>query len=196
MSDSATSDLFSYLKEKSSRSAKLRSEDDSDAEGEDTPRDTAEDSPDDTETSAAPDASSATPEASESQETDSDVSSLAFEDPAVGEQLRDAPEEVLNDADFGIIQLDDDGVVQFFNEYESSLSGVDPDDALGQNYFNELAPCSNNRVFYGRFRKGLKKDELDEHFTYTFTYKMRPTLVKVHLYRDDAGNNWIMVRKR
>ncbi len=174
MSDSATSDLFSYLKEQSDRSSKLRSN-------------TAADAPE----------SDAVPEAeSDTDETDTAEADLSFEDPMVGEQLRDASEETLNNADFGIIRLDDDGIVQFFNAYESNLSGVDPEEALGQNYFNELAPCSNNRVFYGRFRDGLKKGEMDEHFTYTFTYKMRPTLVKVHLYRDDAGNNWIMVRKR
>lgn len=176
MSDSATSDLFSYLKEKSNRSAELRAKEEK------------ETLPDDEEPSSDDAASDAT--------ADDAASALEFESPNVGEQLKEVPEETLNAADFGIIRLDDDGVVQFFNEYESNLSGVAPEDALGQNYFNELAPCSNNRVFYGRFRDGLNKGEMDEHFTYTFTYKMRPTLVDVHLYRDDAGNNWIMVRKR
>ncbi len=178
MSDSATSDLFSYLKEKSNRSSKLRSQDASDAAA-DAPSDDADD--------ALSDATSPPGDSS---------ASLDFEDPTVGEQLRDASEETLNSTNFGIIRLNDDGVVQFFNAYESDLSGVAPEDAVGQNYFNELAPCSNNRVFYGRFRDGLKDGEMDEYFTYTFTYKMRPTLVDVHLYRDDEGNNWIMVRKR
>jgi photoactive yellow protein len=194
MSDSATSDLFSYLKEQSNRSAKLRPADGSDADEDGTSSDTASrsaaSSGDESESGSVAD------DADIDSQTTSDSTSLEFDDPAVGEQLRNASEDTLNDADFGIIRLDDDGVVQFFNDYESNLSGVDPDDALGQNYFNELAPCSNNRVFYGRFRKGLKKGEMDEHFTYTFTYKMRPTLVNVHLYRDDEGNNWIMVRKR
>jgi len=170
MSDSATSDLFSFLKEQSDRSAKLRS---------DAPSEPSDDEPEE-----------AAPESTDAEHM------LSFEDPTVGEQLRTASDETLNSANFGIIRLDDDGIVRFFNAYESELSGVDPEEALGQNYFNELAPCSNNRVFYGRFRDGLENGEMDEHFTYTFTYKMRPTLVDVHLYRDDAGNNWIMVRKR
>lgn len=180
MSDSATSDLFSYLKEQSDRSSKLRPSTDADSPESDVASE------------AEPDAAS---DVDDSDTTDADTD-LSFEDPMVGEQLRDASEEALNNANFGIIRLDDDGVVQFFNAYESNLSGVDPEDALGQNYFNELAPCSNNRVFYGRFRDGLEKGEMDEYFTYTFTYKMRPTLVDVHLYRDDTGHNWIMVRKR
>jgi photoactive yellow protein len=122
--------------------------------------------------------------------------SLTFDAEGVGEQLRNANKEELHDAPFGIIRLDDDGIVEFYNRYESELSGVDPDDAVGQNFFTQLAPCSNNQLFQGRFEKGVRKGRLDERFTYTFTYKMRPTLVDVRLYRDEAGQNWVMIHKR
>ncbi len=120
---------------------------------------------------------------------------LHFGDEGVGEQLRHATEKQLNNVRFGIIKIDDEGVIEFFNRYESDLSGVDPDDAVGRNFFTQVAPCTNNRLFRGRFKKGLRRDDLDETFTYTYTYKMRPTLVDIHLYRDDAGHNWIMVEK-
>ena len=120
---------------------------------------------------------------------------LQFDDEGVGEKLRHASAETLNRASFGIIQVDNDGVIRFFNRYESELSGVDPEDAVGRNFFTHVAPCTNNRLFRGRFEKGVARDDLDETFSYTYTYKMRPTLVDVHLYRDDAGNNWIMVQK-
>ncbi|PEN14587.1 phosphonate transporter [Longibacter salinarum] len=123
-------------------------------------------------------------------------SNLSFDTDDVGEKLRHTDPDALNDADFGIIRIDDNGVVQFFNQYESELSGVAPSDAEGQNFFSELAPCSNNRLFRGRFKEGIRKGELDERFTYTYTYKMRPTLVDVRLYRDDDGQNWILVQKQ
>ena len=121
--------------------------------------------------------------------------SLAFGDDDVGEALRHADAQELNAVQFGIIEVDDDGVVQFFNQYESDLSGVEPSEAEGRNFFTQVAPCTNNRLFRGRFRKGVRRGEMDETFTYTYTYKMRPTLVEVHLYRDEANNNWIMVEK-
>jgi photoactive yellow protein len=123
------------------------------------------------------------------------VDDLHFDDDDVGEKLRHATEEQLNSTSFGIIQVDDEGVVQFFNQYESDLSGVDPEDAVDKNFFTQVAPCTNNRLFRGRFKKGVRRGELDETFSYTYTYKMRPTLVDVHLYRDEAGHNWIMVQK-
>lgn len=121
---------------------------------------------------------------------------LSFEDDALADTLGTLPEEVLDEAPFGIVQVDDDGIVQFYNQYESNLAGVDPEDAIGKNFFTQLAPCSGNRLFHGRFKKGIKKNELDERFTYTFTYKMSPTLVDVRMHRDDQGRNWVLIRKR
>lgn len=125
-----------------------------------------------------------------------DDASLTFDAEAVGEKLRQVSKEELNDASFGIVRLDDDGTVTFYNHYESELSGVDPSDAVGQNFFTQLAPCSNNQLFQGRFEEGVREGRLDERFTYTFTYKMRPTLVDVRLYRDETGQNWVMIHKR
>lgn len=127
---------------------------------------------------------------------EADASALTFDAEGIGEQLRHASEDELHNAPFGIIRLDDDGLVEFYNRYESDLSGIDPSDAIGQNFFTKLAPCSNNHLFLGRFEKGVAEGELDEHFTYTFTYKMRPTLVDVRLYRDEAGINWVLIHKR
>lgn len=120
----------------------------------------------------------------------------SFDDDELGEALRTCSEDTLDEAPFGIVKVDDDGVVQFYNRYESELAGVDPEDALGRNFFTQLAPCSSNRLFHGRFKKGVRKGALDERFSYTFTYKMSPTLVQVRMYRDQEGQNWIMIRKR
>lgn len=182
MSDSEP-DLYSFLRSKDIPDPDASSEDGGDGASENAPADVrAVDSFDDAD---APDDSSA-----------ADSFSYQFNEEGLGEALRDMPAEALNDAPFGIVRVDDDGVVEFYNEYESNLSGVDPDDAEGRNFFTELAPCSNNRIFQGRFKKGMRHGELDERFTYTFTYKMKPTLVDVHMYRDETGQNWIMIRKR
>jgi len=134
------------------------------------------------------DAPSGTDDASSAQE-------LHFEDDRLPEKLRRASDEQLDDASFGIIKVDDEGIVEFFNQYESELSGMDPDEVTGRNFFTQVAPCTNNRLFRGRFKKGVRRGELDETFTYTYTYKMRPTLVDVHLFRDEDGTNWITVQK-
>jgi len=128
--------------------------------------------------------------------TTDNKSDLSFDAEDVGERLREVDEDTLNEAPFGVVRLDDDGTVRFYNRYESELSGVDPSTAVGKNFFTQLAPCSNNQLFQGQFEDGVRRDYLDERFTYTFTYKMRPTLVDVRLYRDAAGQNWVLIHKR
>lgn len=105
------------------------------------------------------------------------------------------PEE-LNALDFGVVKVDDSGTVEFYNTYESQLAGVAPEAARGRNFFTQVAPCSNSRLFYGRFKQGIARGDLDAQFVYTFTYKMRPTLVRVMMHQDDGGGNWILIKKR
>lgn len=98
-------------------------------------------------------------------------------------------------ADFGIVKVDDEGVIQLYNKYESDLAGVTPAAAEGRNFFTEVAPCTNNKLFYGRFQNGVAAGELDAEFNYTFTYKLRPTNVAIHLKRDKASSsNWVFVK--
>ncbi len=100
-------------------------------------------------------------------------------------------------ADFGIVKVDEAGVVQLYNKYESELAGIAPKDAEGKNFFTQVAPCTNNRLFFGRFKDGLASGNLNISLPYTFTYKMRPTNVQIHLYHDTATKtNWVFVKKR
>jgi len=100
-------------------------------------------------------------------------------------------------ADFGIVKVDDTGKIELYNKYEADLAGVTPAVAEGRNFFTEIAPCTNNKLFYGRFQNGVAADELDAEFNYTFTYKLRPTNVAIHMKRDKAtGSNWIFVKKK
>jgi len=71
-------------------------------------------------------------------DTDSDVEEefgYSFDDDELGEALRTCSEDTLDEAPFGIVKVDDDGIVQFYNRYESQLAGVDPEDAMGRNFF-------------------------------------------------------------
>ncbi|WP_022834768.1 PAS domain-containing protein [Salisaeta longa] len=121
---------------------------------------------------------------------------VTFDSPNITKTFRQASEEQLHAADFGIVRVDNEGIVSFYNQYESDLAGIEPEEAHGKNFFTELAPCSNNRIFYGRFKEGIRSGNLDKSFTYTFTYKMRPTLVDVRMCGDASGRNWILIRKR
>ncbi|MEM1164828.1 MAG: PAS domain-containing protein [Planctomycetota bacterium] len=97
--------------------------------------------------------------------------------------------------DFGIIKTDEAGKILLYNQYEQNLAGIPASQAEGRNFFTQVAPCSNNGLFFGSFKKGVAADQLNLAFPYTFTFKMKPTAVNIHLYRDPASKtNWIFVK--
>ncbi len=97
---------------------------------------------------------------------------------------------------FGIVQVDDSGKILLYNNYQSELGGVPVSDAEGKIFFTQIAPCTNNAMFFGTFKKGVAGGALDVTFNYTFTFKMKPTNVQVHMYRDGvSGTNWVFVNR-
>jgi hypothetical protein len=98
--------------------------------------------------------------------------------------------------DLGIVKVDDAGNITLYNRYEADLASVEPSAAEGKSFFTQIAPCTNNSLFFGSFKRGVKDGKLNVLFPYTFTYRMRPTNVKVHMYRDaNTRTNWVLVKK-
>ncbi|MCX8000611.1 MAG: photoactive yellow protein, partial [Leptospiraceae bacterium] len=62
---------------------------------------------------------------------------------------------------FGIIKVSDEGIIEIYNRYESELAGVPIQNAVGKNFFTQVAICTNNKLFYGRFKEGIIKKDLN-----------------------------------
>lgn len=114
----------------------------------------------------------------------------------LGGFLQSASEDTLNRAAFGIIQVDRRGRVTFYNRFESRFSGRSPDETIGRDFFDEVAPCTRSRFFRGRFEQGLAAGRLDVIFSYTLTYRLRPTLVEVRLIVQEPKTAWILIRPK
>lgn len=116
---------------------------------------------------------------------------------ALHERLASMTPEQLNALDVGVIQLGDDGKVLFYNTFESKFAGYSSEEVVGKNFFGHVAPCTNNRLVMGRFMEGVRTGQMDEEIVYTFTYRMRPTVVVLRLYRDpQSATNWMTVVPR
>lgn len=122
--------------------------------------------------------------------------------------MRTTPDSVVSEIDaltnadldllpFGAIQLDAEGTILQFNEYEANLSNRRAPETLGRNFFRDVAPCANVREFHGRFREGVDRRELHESFDYHFAFKMAPRNVRVTLYLSVATSTvWVFVQER
>jgi photoactive yellow protein len=113
---------------------------------------------------------------------------LALIDSLTPDQIDELP--------FGVVRTDDVGLVEFYSQGESRISGVPVSSAEGRNFFTSVAACTNNKLFRGTFTRGVEEGEMNLVFFYTFTYKMSPTEVKVQFFKRQGGANWILVAKK
>ena len=122
---------------------------------------------------------------------------MSFVDEPTLSKLPTLTRAQLDDLDFGVVKVNNAGVIEIYNQYESELADVEPAEAEGRNFFTHVAPCTNNRLVYGKFTEGVAAGNYDVSIPYTFTYKMKPTLVNIPLHRDvSSQTNWVLVQRR
>lgn len=87
----------------------------------------------------------------------------------------------INALPFGLIKMDLTGKILEYNMAEAELTGTDPNWAIGKNFFQEVATCTNTPDFHGKFVEGVKKGFLNQVFNYNFTHLEIPIRVRVHM---------------
>ncbi len=95
----------------------------------------------------------------------------------------------------GAIQLDAQGTVLQFNAYEERLAGLTKENVVGKNFFKQVAPCTDVKEFYGRFREGVDQGNLHCKFRYRFAFKQNPRDVTVTLFYSERNKTvWVFVQ--
>ena len=103
------------------------------------------------------------------------------------------PDE-LDQLPYGMIQLDATGRILKYNAVESRLASLPQVQALGRQFFTEVAPCTKVQEFYGRFREGVVRESLDTSFQFHFAFKQQPRDVTVRLfYSRRTRSVWVMI---
>jgi photoactive yellow protein len=129
-------------------------------------------------------------------ETRVDGTKLEFGNSDVAMVLARMSEEEIDALLFGAIMVDRHGMIQYYSGAEARLASRKAEDVLGKNFFREVAPCTNQKEFQGRFADGVKTGDLNAIFKYHFDFLMNPTDVQVHMVNATTpGTHWILVRK-
>ena len=117
---------------------------------------------------------------------------MEFRDDNILEVLNGATPEQLDTLPFGVVKMDHAGVVANYNRFESDLSGLLPSRVVGKQFFEQVAPCTNNFMVAARF----EEESLDEQLDYVFTYRMKPTKVRLRLLKSPlAEHQYLLVEK-
>jgi photoactive yellow protein len=113
------------------------------------------------------------------------------------DRLDEMSDDQLEGLDVGAVQLRDDGTVAALNDAAFRLPDL-PDQpdrtaVLGEHFFRALAPSTDNGLFFGRFREGRRRGELDARFPYTFAGPSGAAAFTVHLYRAPGRDTtWLL----
>jgi len=98
-----------------------------------------------------------------------------------------------NDFDYGVVRMDRSGKIRAYNNYNSELAADANKDVIGQNFFTQVAPCTNNFMVaekYSQFEK-----ELDETLDYILTYRVKPAPVTLRmLAKSSSENQYLIIR--
>jgi photoactive yellow protein len=105
-----------------------------------------------------------------------------------------SPEQI-NSLPFGVIALDQEGLVRFFSKTEATLSGYRSRPAFGRMFFTDVAPCMDNGTFKGRIDKARQAGPIDICFSFIgdFNDPERELTVRVQSAKD--GGIWIFIQR-
>jgi photoactive yellow protein len=126
----------------------------------------------------------------------SNLNLISFGQSDIDNVLKNLSAKDVDNLAFGAVEITADGTILKYNAAEAGITGRKKEDMIGKNFFNDVAPCTKTDQFYGKFKEGVAKGDLNVMFEYTFDYNMAPTKVKVHMKKALVGDTyWIFVKR-
>jgi photoactive yellow protein len=103
--------------------------------------------------------------------------------------------EELDALPFGAIQLDSSAKILAYNRTEERISGRAAKEVIGKNFFQDVAPCTRVKRFYGAFVAGVERGDLNEVFDFTFRFPGGAREVRIRMIRSTTPTPavWIFV---
>ena len=112
---------------------------------------------------------------------------LQLEQQDLFQALESLENDAFDELDFGLVKMDRKGNILAYNKWEAQLAANNQAEVIGKNFFTQIAPCTNNFMVSEKF--GLFKDQMDETMDYVFTYRIKPTPVRLRLLAKDSSSH-------
>lgn len=121
------------------------------------------------------------------------VKLISFTEENILPLLEAATKEERDQLDFGVVGMDAQGIIHSYNKYEAELASVPESEAVGKVFFTQIAPCTNNFMIAAKYLENPEKR--DEYLDYVFTYRIKPTPVKLRLLvNPESKNQYLLVK--
>ena len=126
------------------------------------------------------------------------ATAISFADADILASLNHCSDDELDALDFGVIGIDDAGVVRRYNTFESQAAGLSLPRVVGHALFTVVAPCMNNFLVAQRFDDAQAAGTtLDATIDYVLTLRMRPVKVKLRLLAaPGSAARYVLVQRR
>lgn len=114
-------------------------------------------------------------------------------------RIDDRTDEELDTLPFGVVALDEQGVILRYNLYESRLARLDRNQVLGRVFFDDVAPCTQNDSFLGRFRRGVESGLSGSlvRFPFLFDFRFGAQEVEVEIVKPaNAPRYYLLINRR
>lgn len=122
---------------------------------------------------------------------------VRFERDDLQNAMANISDEDVNKLMYGAVELDSEGTILRYNEAESELTGRRPEDVIGRNFFNDVAPCTRTDEFSGRFFEGVRTGEFNAVFEYVFDHEMEPTKVRIMMIKSITKETyWLLIKRK
>lgn len=107
------------------------------------------------------------------------VDRFIFNEQEVIGMISQGESDVIQRVAFGVVHLNEAGTIVGYSRQESELSGLRPEDVIGRNFFDEVAPCTNKADFRSLFAGVISGKSEFAIVDYTFPFRPRPVPVQV-----------------
>jgi len=122
---------------------------------------------------------------------------VRFEPDDMRNAMASLSDQEIDNLMYGAVELDAEGTILRYNLAESELTGRQPEDFIGRNFFNDVAPCTRTDEFSGRFFKGVETGEFNAVFEYVFDHEMAPTKVRILMIKSvERDSYWLLIKRK
>jgi photoactive yellow protein len=114
-----------------------------------------------------------------------------FDAPDLANQIENLSQADLNALPFGVMLLDQDGVVRFYSDTEARLSGYNQS-AVGLNLY-EFCERFGGADFRGRIAEAAAEGEVNLEFGWTGDYSDPKRDLRVRVQSASRGGIWVFI---